>query len=83
MPKLTPAQTQVRALIVRGLQNKQIAYELRVTEATVKAHVSAVLTAYRVASSRALAAARIRELEDEVALLRQQVIDLLDHKSRS
>ena len=30
-------------MISRGLLNKQIAYELSVSEATVKAHVSAVL----------------------------------------
>ncbi len=40
---LTPQQTRVLVMISRGLLNKQIAYELSVSEATVKAHVSAVL----------------------------------------
>ena len=41
--KLTPQQTRVLSMIGQGLLNKQIAYELGVSEATVKAHVSAVL----------------------------------------
>jgi DNA-binding NarL/FixJ family response regulator len=40
---LTPQQTRVLTMIGEGLLNKQIAYELSVSEATVKAHVSAVL----------------------------------------
>ena len=40
---LTPQQMRVLAMLGDGLLNKQIAYELGVSEATVKAHVSAVL----------------------------------------
>ncbi len=40
---LTPQQTRVLTMLAEGLLNKQIAYELNVSEATVKAHVSAVL----------------------------------------
>ncbi|MBB4093329.1 response regulator transcription factor [Ochrobactrum pecoris] len=40
---LTPQQTRVLTMLAEGLLNKQIAYELGVSEATVKAHVSAVL----------------------------------------
>jgi len=40
---LTPQQTRVLSMLSEGLLNKQIAYELSVSEATVKAHVSAVL----------------------------------------
>lgn len=40
---LTPQQTRVLTMLAEGLLNKQIAYELSVSEATVKAHVSAVL----------------------------------------
>ncbi len=40
---LTPQQTRVLGMIAEGLLNKQIAYELGVSEATVKAHVSAIL----------------------------------------
>ncbi len=40
---LTPQQSRVLGMLGEGLLNKQIAYELGVSEATVKAHVSAVL----------------------------------------
>jgi len=40
---LTPQQARVLGMLSEGLLNKQIAYELKVSEATVKAHVSAVL----------------------------------------
>jgi DNA-binding NarL/FixJ family response regulator len=40
---LTPQQTRVLGMVGEGLLNKQIAYELGVSEATIKAHVSAVL----------------------------------------
>ena len=41
--QLTPQQWRVLALMVRGDQNKQIAYKLGVGEATVKAHVTVIL----------------------------------------
>ena len=40
---LTPQQARVLSMLSEGLLNKQIAYELGVSEATIKAHVSAVL----------------------------------------
>ena len=40
---LTPQQVRVLSMLGQGLLNKQIAYELNVSEATVKAHVSAIL----------------------------------------
>ncbi|MCY6382500.1 response regulator [Hoeflea prorocentri] len=40
---LTPQQSRVLGMLAEGLLNKQIAYELDVSEATIKAHVSAVL----------------------------------------
>jgi DNA-binding NarL/FixJ family response regulator len=40
---LTPQQVRVLMMLSSGLLNKQIAYELNVSEATVKAHVSAIL----------------------------------------
>ncbi len=40
---LTPQQMRVLAMLGEGLLNKQIAFELGVSEATIKAHVSAVL----------------------------------------
>ncbi len=43
LQSLTPQQNRVLSMLGEGLLNKQIAYELGVSEATVKAHVSAVL----------------------------------------
>ncbi len=40
---LTPQQVRVLMMLAEGRLNKQIAYELSVSEATVKAHVSAIL----------------------------------------
>ena len=40
---LTPQQMRVLMMLSEGLLNKQIAHELDVSEATVKAHVSAIL----------------------------------------
>ncbi|WP_296717562.1 LuxR family transcriptional regulator [Erythrobacter sp.] len=40
---LTPAQRRILAAIRQGLLNKQIAYELSISEATVKAHITAIL----------------------------------------
>ena len=39
---LTPQQFRVASYLVQGLLNKQIAWELSVTEATVKAHITEI-----------------------------------------
>ena len=58
---LTPQQVRVLMLLREGLLNKQIAYLLGVSEATVKAHVSAILHKLNVESrtQAVIAAARI------------------------
>ena len=43
LASLTPQQVRVLMMLSGGLLNKQIAYELGVSEATIKAHVSAIL----------------------------------------
>lgn len=43
MSKLTPQQFKVLMMMSQGLLNKQIAYELGVSEATIKAHVTAIM----------------------------------------
>jgi DNA-binding NarL/FixJ family response regulator len=43
LSSLTPQQVRVLMMLSTGMLNKQIAYELSVSEATVKAHVSAIL----------------------------------------
>lgn len=41
--ELTPQQMRVLQLITRGLQNREIAAELKLAESTVKAHVTEIL----------------------------------------
>jgi DNA-binding NarL/FixJ family response regulator len=41
--QLTPQQFRVLGMLCSGLLNKQVAFELDVSEATVKAHVTAIL----------------------------------------
>jgi DNA-binding NarL/FixJ family response regulator len=43
MSALTPHQFRVLMMLGEGLLNKQIAYQLGVSEATIKAHVTAIL----------------------------------------
>ncbi len=43
LAELTPQQQRIMRLICRGKPNKQIAYELSLAEATVKAHITALL----------------------------------------
>lgn len=42
-PRLTPTQMKVLRGVHSGLLNKQIAYELGISEATVKAHMTALM----------------------------------------
>jgi len=58
---LTPQQVRVLMMLSEGLLNKQIAYNLGVSEATVKAHVSAILQKLNVESrtQAVIAAAKI------------------------
>lgn len=42
MASLTPAQRRILGAIRQGLLNKQIAFELDISEATVKAHITAI-----------------------------------------
>src|SRR3954454_4231142 len=58
---LTPQQTRVLMMLSEGLLNKQIAFNLSVSEATVKAHVSAILQKLGVESrtQAVIAAAKI------------------------
>ncbi|MGH6790471.1 MAG: response regulator transcription factor [Pseudolabrys sp.] len=61
MATLTPQQVRVLMMLSEGLLNKQIAFRLGVSEATVKAHVSAILQKLGVESrtQAVIAAAKI------------------------
>ncbi|MDE2578805.1 MAG: response regulator transcription factor [Hyphomicrobiales bacterium] len=50
LASLTPQQLRVLGMLRQGLLNKQIAFELKVGETTVKAHVSEILRKLAVAS---------------------------------
>lgn len=45
-PLLTPREGEVLQLLARGLQNKEIATELSISERTVKFHISALLNKF-------------------------------------
>ncbi|TDH38210.1 response regulator transcription factor [Pseudohoeflea suaedae] len=62
---LTPQQGRVLNMLAEGLLNKQIAYELSVSEATIKAHVSAVLQKLGV-DSRTQAVIQLQKIGAEV-----------------
>jgi DNA-binding NarL/FixJ family response regulator len=50
MAELTPAQFRVLGMLCAGRMNKQIAFDLQITEATVKAHMTAVMRKLGVAT---------------------------------
>jgi DNA-binding NarL/FixJ family response regulator len=67
---LTPQQIRVLMMLSDGLMNKQIAYELSISEATVKAHVSSILQKLDVDSrtQAVIAAAKIEQGQFEALL---------------
>ena len=66
LSSLTPQQVRVLMMLSQGLLNKQIAYELGVSEATVKAHVSAILQKLGVESrtQAVILAAKIERMQE-------------------
>ena len=66
LSSLTPQQVRVLMMLSQGLLNKQIAYELTVSEATVKAHVSAILQKLGVESrtQAVILAAKIEKMQE-------------------
>ena len=72
LSSLTPQQVRVLMMLSEGLLNKQIAYELSVSEATVKAHVSAILQKLGVESrtQAVIAASKIEQGQWHSAIAR-------------
>ena len=70
LSSLTPQQVRVLMMLGDGLMNKQIAYELTISEATVKAHVSSILQKLDVDSrtQAVIAAAKIEQGQFEALL---------------
>ncbi|AYC32117.1 DNA-binding response regulator [Pseudomonas cavernae] len=62
LASLTPQQFRVLTMVCDGLLNKQIAYELNVSEATIKAHVTAIFRKLGV-RTRTQAALLLQQLE--------------------
>ena len=68
LESLTPQQFRVLMMLADGLLNKQIAYELKVSEATVKAHMTAIMRKLGI-FSRTQAALIAQQLDvDDAAL---------------
>ncbi|MCP4954820.1 MULTISPECIES: response regulator [Photobacterium] len=59
---LTPQQYKVLTMLTEGLLNKQIAYELNVSEATIKAHMTAIFRKLEV-KNRTQAVILLQQLE--------------------
>ncbi|HVY50269.1 MAG TPA: response regulator transcription factor [Devosia sp.] len=70
LSSLTPQQVRVLMMLSDGLMNKQIAYELSISEATVKAHVSSILQKLDVDSrtQAVIAASKIEQGQFEALL---------------
>ncbi|MBD1550513.1 response regulator transcription factor ErdR [Pseudomonas typographi] len=62
LASLTPQQFRVLTMVCEGLLNKQIAFELSVSEATVKAHVTAIFRKLGV-RTRTQAALLLQQME--------------------
>ena len=62
LASLTPQQFRVLTMVCEGLLNKQIAYDLNVSEATVKAHVTAIFRKLNV-RTRTQAALLLQQME--------------------
>lgn len=62
---LTSRQRDVLALVLEGMSNREIATRFNLSEATVKAHVTAILRAYGVTSRAKLIRAASNEAEGD------------------
>jgi len=72
--ELTPQQFRVLGMIAAGLLNKQIAFELNVSEATIKAHMTAIMRKLHV-SNRTQVALYANHLALEQAAGLQELIE--------
>ena len=69
---LTPTQLKVLVMLKNGLLNKQIAYDMSISEATVKAHITAIFKKLNVRSrTQAALAAQALDLPNQQDSLTQ------------
>jgi DNA-binding NarL/FixJ family response regulator len=68
MAQLTPQQFKVLMSVSQGLLNKQIAYDMGISEATIKAHVTAIMNKLGVSNrtQAVLAASKLDVLKPEM-----------------
>jgi DNA-binding NarL/FixJ family response regulator len=68
MAQLTPQQFKVLMSVSQGLLNKQIAYDMGISEATIKAHVTAIMNKLGVSNrtQAVLAASKLNVLKPEL-----------------
>ena len=72
LASLTPQQFRVLTMMTEGMLNKQIAYDLEVSEATIKAHVTAVFRKLGVRTrTQAVIAVQALDIEKPDALIAQ------------
>ena len=72
LASLTPQQFRVLTMMAEGMLNKQIAYDLEVSEATIKAHVTAIFRKLGVRTrTQAVIAVQALDIEKPDALIAQ------------
>ncbi len=72
LASLTPQQFRVLTMMTEGMLNKQIAYDLEVSEATIKAHVTAIFRKLGVRTrTQAVIAVQALDIEKPDALIAQ------------
>jgi len=71
MAQLTPQQFKVLMMVSQGMLNKQIAFDMGISEATVKAHVTAIMNKLGVSNrtQAVLAASKLDVLAPELAAI--------------
>jgi anti-anti-sigma factor len=57
---LSPREIEVLSLVIRALHNREIAHQLRISESTVRQHLSSILAKLEVTTRTAAAASALR-----------------------
>lgn len=73
----TPRERELMMLIARGMQNKNIAYELKISENTVRAHIGNLMRKYHLQNRTQIAI--IFALEAATPSMRRAMLNAGDH----
>ena len=68
----TPRERELMVLLARGMQNKNIAYELKISENTVRAHIGNIMRKYHLQNRTQIA---VFALEAATPLPRRAIFD--------